>query len=155
LAVSKIALLDTISRATDMFRSVASTSSNTDVLITELKLTRKQYYLRMSCLMQAGLVKRKAGKYVLTAFGKVISSAHMNFESQVENALKIYWKLKAIDSLEVFSKEEFNKIISALIDNQEIRNVLMKEEPQLAIQRVPNDSQRVRDTLVAVNTKLR
>jgi predicted transcriptional regulator len=155
LAVSKIALLDAISRAMDMFKSVASASSSTDVLITELKLTRKQYYLRMSCLIQAGLVKRKAGKYVLTAFGRVISSAYMNFESQVENALKIYWKLKAIDSLEVFSKEEFNKIISTLIDNQEIRDVLMKEELKLSIEQVSNNSRRIRDTLVAVNTKSR
>jgi hypothetical protein len=61
--ISKNAILDAISdkRASDIFRSIALANSNSDILITQLKLTRKQYYSRMSSLIKAGLVKRQKG----------------------------------------------------------------------------------------------
>ena len=86
----------------------------------------------MSRLIQAGLVKRQKGRYLLTAFGKVIYGAQMNLEAKIENALDNYWKLKAIDSLEMPSREETEKVISALIEDEEIKSVLMKEESQLS-----------------------
>ena len=117
--ISKNAILDAISdkRASDIFRSIALANSNSDILITQLKLTRKQYYSRMSSLKEAGLVKRQNGRYLLTAFGKVISSAYMNLEAKIDNALSSYWKLKAIDSMEMSSRQESNKVISVLIEN--------------------------------------
>jgi hypothetical protein len=39
--------------------SIASSRSKCDILIAQLKLTRKQYYLRLSRLLNAGLVKEK------------------------------------------------------------------------------------------------
>ena len=131
--LSKITILNAISekKASDIFKSVASTHLNTDILITQLKLTRKQYYSRMSCLTKAGLVKRQKGRYLLTEFGKVIYTAHVNLEAMIEISLNNYWKLKAIDSLEISSRQERNDIVSALIDNQEIRSILMREEPPL------------------------
>jgi predicted transcriptional regulator len=53
----------------------------------------------MSILTKAGLVKRQKGRYFLTAFGKVIYSAHLNLEAKVESAIDNYWKLKAVDLL--------------------------------------------------------
>ena len=60
----------------------------------------------------------------------MIQNAEMNFEIRIEDALKNYWKLKAIDTLQMSSVmgEEGEKIISELIDNEEIKNVLMKVE---------------------------
>jgi predicted transcriptional regulator len=150
--VSKISLLFAISdkKSSNIFKSIASARSNTDILITQLKLTRKQYYSRMSRLIQAGLVKRQKGRYLLTAFGKVIYSAQMNLEAKIENALTNYWKLKAIDSLEMPSREETEKVISALIDNEEIKSVLMKEESHLVPEAVINKTRNVQDTLLTV-----
>lgn len=150
--VSKISLLFAISdnKASNIFKSIASARSNTDILITQLKLTRKQYYSRMSRLMQVGLVKRQKGRYILTAFGKVIYSAQMNLEAKIENALTNYWKLKAIDSLEMPSREERVKVISALIDNEEIKSVLMKEESHMAPEAVIKKTRDVQDTLLTV-----
>ena len=51
----------------------------------------------MSSLIKTGLVKRQKGRYLLTAFGKVIYSAQIDLETKIENALDNYWKLKAID----------------------------------------------------------
>ena len=84
----------------------------------------------MARLVQAGLAKRQKSRYLLTAFDKVIQNAEMNFEIRIEDALKNYWKLKAIDTLQMSSVmgEEGEKIISELIDNEEIKNVLMKVE---------------------------
>src|SRR5437899_10122548 len=153
--VSKISLLLAISdkKASNIFKSVASADSNTDILITQLNLTRKQYCSRMSRLVQAGLVKRQKGRYLLTAFGKVIYSAQMNLEARIENALNNYWKLKAIDSLEMPSREETEKVICALIEDEEIKSVLMKEESQLS-EEVTKKSGDVQDTLLTVQNYL-
>ena len=77
--------------------------------------------------MKVGLVKRQKGRYLLTAFGKVIYSAHIDLETKIENALNNYWKLKAIDSLEMPSREETDKVISVLIENEEIKGILTKD----------------------------
>ena len=73
--------------------------------------------------MKAGLIMRKKGKYILSAFGKIIYHALVRMENAVSN----YWKLKVIDSLEM-SKDlpavERKKIIDSLIDNQEIKAIL-------------------------------
>jgi len=50
-------------KSLELFRIVALTKLDTDILISKTKLTRKQYYLRMSSLNEADLVKRKNGKY--------------------------------------------------------------------------------------------
>lgn len=147
--VSKIAILDAIfeKRASSILKNIASASTSSDILISKLKLTRKQYYSRMSLLVHNGLVKRERGRYLLTAFGKVIYSAQLNLEARIENALNNYWKLKAIDSLDVSSypREEDNNVISTLIDNEEIRSVLLRREkqPPLSVEQISSDKDAV------------
>jgi hypothetical protein len=146
----KLAVLEAITDNTtsNILKTIASAASNSDILITELKLTRKQYYSRMSSLTNAGLVKRQRGRYLLTAFGKVIFSAQKSLETKIESALNNYWKLKAIDSLEMPSREENDKVISMLIDNQEIKGILINDllSPD-AVNEKPRDMER---TLVTV-----
>lgn len=132
MMLSKVDILHAIldEKTWNIFNIIASSDSKSEILITRLKLTRKQYYSRMARLVQTGLAKRQKSRYLLTAFGKVIQNAEMNFEIRIEDALKNYWKLKAIDTLQMSSVmgEEGEKIISELIDNEEIKNVLMKVE---------------------------
>ncbi len=45
---------------------------NSENLRPQLKLTKKQYYSRISRLIKAGLVKRQKGRYFVTAFGKAV-----------------------------------------------------------------------------------
>jgi predicted transcriptional regulator len=107
-----------------LLRIVALTKPDTDFIISKTNLTRKQYYSRMSALVSTGLIKRTNGKYTMTAFGKLIYYALII----MENATSSYWKLKAIDSLEMSNElptEEHKKIIDSLIDNQEIKDVLV------------------------------
>jgi hypothetical protein len=104
-----------------------TTSANIIKTETNTKLTRKQYYSRMSSLMKAGLIKRKQGKYALTAFGKVVYDI---VQIKLENAVNNYWNLQAIDSLEMsneLSAEERKKFIDNLIDSQEIKAILASD----------------------------
>ena len=104
-----------------------ASGDSSDILINQLKLTRKQYYSRITRLVKAGLVKRQKGRYFLTSFGTVIYDA----QRLLGNAVKNYWKLKAIDSLGVANKidsmpkEERNKIIDQMINNRQIKEILV------------------------------
>ena len=118
------------------FKAIASSENNdTDILITKLRLTRKQYYSSMEKLINANLVRRISGKYHLTSFGKVIFSIQTKIEAEIETAIKHYWELKALDSImldmSIRDKESFlqqrQKITSDLIDNHEIRSILLSK----------------------------
>ena len=107
----------------ELFRFIAATNGDSDVLRDKLNLTRKQYYSRLSRMTKAGLVKRKNGKHFLTAFGKVVYDAQTIIEKAVNN----FWKLKAVDSLEQsgdLPEEERLKLIDGLLDNNEIKEIL-------------------------------
>jgi hypothetical protein len=58
----------------DLFYSIACDRIST----RKLKMSRKQYYVRLSKLIKANMIKRKNGKYLLTPFGKVIYGVHSN-----------------------------------------------------------------------------
>jgi predicted transcriptional regulator len=110
----------------ELFRFIANNDSDSESLRNRTEMTRKQYYSRMSRLMKAGLIKRKNGKHNLTAFGRVIYDTQIT----IENAINNYWKLKAIDSLEMSDDlpvEERKKLIDNLIENNGIREILARK----------------------------
>jgi hypothetical protein len=94
----------------------------------EMSLTPKQYYSRISGLMAAGLIKRQRGKYSLTLMGKIVYDAHLN----IGKALSYYWKLKAIESIDMSSpgarlaREELIQLINTLINNHQIKDIFIK-----------------------------
>ena len=109
-----------------LFKTIALANAG-NMSVSKLELTRKQYYSIMSGLIKAGLVKRKNRKYFLTALGKIVYCAQLI----TENALNNYWKLKAIDSLEMsdeISKEELTKLADTLIENKQIKEFLATKE---------------------------
>jgi len=122
--MGSICISDTLRALSDdkslvLFNMVAFTLAlNTAVVMNRLGLTRKQYYLRMNRLINAGLVMRKSSKYFLTSIGKVVYESHMLIGHAIEN----YWKLKAIDSIETslldhdISAEERKRIINMTCD---------------------------------------
>ena len=111
----------------ELFTTIAHESINSVVLRNKIKITRKQYYSRLSKMMKAGLIKRSSGKLVLTAFGKIVNEV----QTTVQNASKNQCKLRAIDSIELsdeLPKEERKKLLESLIDNRQIREILSGEE---------------------------
>ena len=127
-----ISIVDILKKTSDdkaltLFNSIAISDGDTYVSLKEMNLTTKQYYSRIAGLTNAGLIKRHKGKYSLTLLGKVFYDSQMT----IGKALKDYWKLKAIESIEMSSsvtlpKEDLSKIVDTLIDNQQIKDIVMK-----------------------------
>ena len=125
--VSVVEILEAISdvKSLKLFNTIATKGGNSEDLSVQLKLSRKEYYSRMSRLMKTGMVKRKNGKHFLTAFGKVVYDAQVTVKKAVES----YWKLKAIDSIDLSDEitvKERDKLIHTLVDDVEIREILSK-----------------------------
>jgi len=113
------------------FQNHCSESGNSYALLGKIKLSRKQYYSRTADFIKAGLVKRKSGKYFLTAAGKIVCNSHTLIEIAIDN----YWKLKAIDSLELeaLSQEEYTRIVNILMDDNKIKEAIFAEIPEFSI----------------------
>jgi hypothetical protein len=115
-------------KALTLFNSIAISDGHGYIPLREMNITTKQYYSRISGLMNAGLIRRDNGKYSLTLVGKIVYDALLN----IGKSLSYYWKLKAIESIEMsspgagLSKEELTQLINTLIDNHFI-NLLIKE----------------------------
>lgn len=123
--IQSIAVLASISdnQSLELFRLIAVTNGTSETLRTKINLTRKQYDSRLSRMTKAGIVKRKNGRHSLTAFGKVVYDA----QTTIEKAVNSYWKLKAIDSLEMsedLPNEERLKLIDNLLDSKDIKEIL-------------------------------
>ena len=110
-----------------LFNSIAISDGERYVPLREMNLTTKQYYSRIAGLMDAGLIKRHKGKYSLTLLGKVVYDS----QTMIGKALTHHWKLKALESIEMsagdsFPKGELTQLFNALIDNHQIKDILMK-----------------------------
>lgn len=115
-------------KALTLFNTIAVSNGDKYNSLKEMNLTPKQYYSRISGLLNAGLIKRHKGRYFLTLLGKVVYDTQMT----IGKALAYYWKLKAIESIEMSSgvrlpNEELTELINALIDNHTIKDILFKE----------------------------
>jgi predicted transcriptional regulator len=116
-------------KALVLFNNIAVSSSNNEKQATlkEMNLSTKQYYSRISGLQNAGLIKRQKGKYSLTLLGHVVYGSQMI----IGQTLAYYWKLKALEAIEMSTtsdlhNEEKIQLINALIDNHQIKDILLK-----------------------------
>ena len=93
--------------------------------ISNLKLTRKQYYSRLHNLIICGLIQKTNGRYRLTSFGKVIFDWHVVIRDTIS---KEYWKLRAIDMLgsSGIPDSERSKMMDTLIENEKLRQFLSR-----------------------------
>jgi predicted transcriptional regulator len=88
-----------------------------------LNLTRKQYYARLHNLMICGLVRKHAGQYRLSSFGKVVFDWYLVLKETIS---KEYWKLRMVDTLgsSGIPEPELDKMLNTLIGNEKIRQIL-------------------------------
>jgi hypothetical protein len=107
-----------------LFNSIAVSKGDKYIPLKEMNLTTKQYYSRVSGLLNAGLIKRHKGKYSHTLIGKVVYDIQLT----IGKTLTYYWKLKVIESIEASGNPEgeLAQSINALIDNPYIKGILMK-----------------------------
>ena len=100
-----------------------------EILISRMNLTRRQYYTRISRLVDAGLITKKRARFVLTSLGRVVYETHKTIGVAIQNR----WKLQAIDSMQTsqlanrMPTEERQKLINTLLvgDCDKIRDILL------------------------------
>jgi hypothetical protein len=120
--------LKTISddKALTLFNSIAISDGRNYIPLKQMNITTKQYYSRISGLLNTGLIKRHKGKYCLTLLGKVVYDIQMT----IGKTLTYYWKLKVIESIGMSSDEltegELAQLVDTLIDDQNIKDILIK-----------------------------
>ena len=112
-------------KCSTIFRTMGEFGEPTELHITRLNMTRKQFYSRLNQLIKSDLVKRSHGKYELTLFGKVV----FEIEEKIQHSIDNYWKLKAIDSVNSsngISANEFKALIDVLIEYKEMKAILLR-----------------------------
>lgn len=108
----------------ELFKCISAEGSDGSTLRSKAKLSRRQYYSRLSSFTRNGMLARKNGRNYRTAFGKVVYHTILT----IENAFMNYYKLKAIDSIGLsydIPLEEHKKIIDNLITDPQIRQILL------------------------------
>ena len=109
-----------------LFATIAANGIYSIELRNQVVLTRKQYYSRISRMVKVGLIKRRSGKLVLTAFGKIV----WEVQKIIEVGNKNQWKLKVLDSIDIseeLPKDERRKLLDNLIENRYMREILYKD----------------------------
>jgi hypothetical protein len=111
-----------------LFNTICTSNTDSKKLMSTFALSKRQYYDRMNDLRTSGLIKRQKGKYSTTSFGEII----YRILKIAEKATERHWKLKALDmmnlpadgkSLEV----DYVKIIDVLLDDSEIKDILLRK----------------------------
>ena len=146
---SVVDILNTISddKSLLLFNTIAITNGEPEIQVRKMGITLKQYYSRMAKLTKADLVRRKNGKYFLTLMGRIVYEAHMT----IGKGLNYYWKLQALDSIQTSSsaglpKEEISKLVDTLIDDYQIKDILMKTP-------LPTVDQKSMDSALQITTR--
>jgi predicted transcriptional regulator len=112
-------------KALALFDAIAVSECDTEMLIAKVRLSRKEYYSRISRLVKAGLASRQRGRYSLTMLGQIVYQAKL----AIDHALDISPKLKAVDMLKNSSNTpegERNKVINFLLSNELNKNILLQ-----------------------------
>jgi hypothetical protein len=107
-----------------LFNSVALAQEKSDILISKLDMTRKQFYARMERLSQNGLIMKRGGRYNLTTMGKIV----YHLQNTIGKAAEVNrWKLTTIDTLvseAAIPTNELHTMVDNLIENNELRTIV-------------------------------
>ena len=103
----------------------SSVQVTSDFLLSQTKVTRKQFYSNMSKLVnKTGLISRKHGRYALSNYGKVIFYS-LNI---MNKAAKHFWALKALDKDEFSAggmpAEQILEIGTRLIEDKDVLRIV-------------------------------
>lgn len=87
-------------------------------------LSKKQFYIRLKRLRDAGLVEKRNSTYRTTTFGSLLYNGHVK---TLEDILANYWNLKAVDVLK--SREDFplgqkERVIDEIIKGTTLKGIV-------------------------------
>ncbi|NWG38107.1 hypothetical protein [Nitrososphaera sp.] len=87
-------------------------------------LSKKQFYVRLKRLRDAGLVEKRNMFYRTTTFGSLVYNSHIK---TMDSILTNYWSLKAIDVLKVredFPSHQKEAVMNEIIQNGNLRSIV-------------------------------
>ncbi|WP_337861489.1 hypothetical protein [Nitrososphaera sp.] len=87
-------------------------------------ISKKQFYVRLKRLRDAGLVEKRDGMYIVTTFGSLICTGHLK---TMDEMLTNFWSLKAVDVLK--SRQDFplhqkESVINEIIQSSTLKNMV-------------------------------
>ena len=86
------------------------------------KISKKQFYVRLKRLREAGLIEKRDTFYRTTTLGSLIYNAHVK---TLEEALANFWQLKAIDVLK--TRKDFPSSQKEIVIDEIIRGSNLKD----------------------------
>lgn len=87
-------------------------------------LSKKQFYVRLKRLKDAGLIEKRDNIYITTTFGSLVCNSHVK---TLEEMLANYWSLRAVDVLktrEDFPLHQRDSVINEIIQSSNLKNIL-------------------------------
>jgi len=93
-SISEIFRAISDSKSLLLFNILATEGGSTESLVPQLGISRKEYYLRISKLLDTGIIRRKNREYCLTIFGKVIYGMELILAEKIDRHLKNKTKLE-------------------------------------------------------------
>jgi hypothetical protein len=88
------------------------------------KISKKQFYVRLKRLRQAGLIEKRDTFYRTTTLGSLIYNGHIKI---LEEALANFWQLKAIDLLKTrkdFPSQQKEIVIDEIIRGSNLKAIV-------------------------------
>lgn len=87
-------------------------------------LSKKQFYVRLKRLKDAGLIEKRDNIYITTTFGSLVCNSHVK---TLEEMLANFWSLKAVDVLktrEDFPLHQRDSVINEIIGSSNLKSIL-------------------------------
>lgn len=87
-------------------------------------VSKKQFYVRLKRLKDAGLIEKRDNIYITTTFGSLVCNSHVK---TLEEMLANYWSLKAVDVLKTrqdFPLHQRDSVVNEIIQSSNLRSIL-------------------------------
>ena len=125
--VSNLLVLQLLTDRTtiDILNAVAAKVTSSNDIKELLGLTPKQYYVRRSRLMEAGIIKRTRAKFTLTSFGQLTYQALVKIAKAFRHSRELVI-IDTIKSIAGMPRNEQKDLINNLNLDDEIKNYFLK-----------------------------
>ncbi|MGH9978889.1 MAG: hypothetical protein ACRD8Z_24110, partial [Nitrososphaeraceae archaeon] len=87
----------------------------------KLNMSKSNQSKSLSELLKVNLVRKKPGAYCLTSFGKIIH----DLKTETENMISLHQRFRVVDSIDDFSIDHRNEIISRIISDPHAKEILL------------------------------
>jgi predicted transcriptional regulator len=87
-------------------------------------LSKKQFYVRLRRLKDAGLIEKRDNIYITTTFGSLVCNSHVK---TLEEMLANYWSLKAVDVLkgrQDFPSHQKESVINEILQSTNLKSIV-------------------------------